>query len=193
MTPSRYLFSSLFGYSTLSCGPTRNGPPGANLRHEGRNDAPTAAEHVAEAHRNERLSLACPRRARRNDHLGQTLRGPHHAGRVYRLVGRHVDQAAYTVLQAEFHDVSRTDNVVENRFRRGLLHQRHMLVRRRMKHDFRAVGLEDVAQAGFVTHVADQTHLLDLRPGAGEFLLNAEDAVFTAPEQQQGGRLVLTE
>ncbi|MFC6800620.1 hypothetical protein ACFQDE_01765 [Deinococcus caeni] len=22
MTPSRYLFSSLFGYSTLSCGPT---------------------------------------------------------------------------------------------------------------------------------------------------------------------------
>ena len=104
-----------------------------DLLPESGNDAACAAENIAETNDDE---LCCAVLQALAHHLGQPLRGAHHIGWIYRLVGRH---------QHEFFDFCDSRGarqhpsaigVVAHRLPGvGLFHQRHMLVRRGMKDD----------------------------------------------------------
>ena len=77
--------------------------------------------------------FAFPRRPM-HQQLRRPLAGPHHARWVHCLVGRNHHKPLHIHRQCRRHHILRPQRVVGNRLRRVLLHQRHMLVRRRMKY-----------------------------------------------------------
>ena len=90
-----------------------------------------------------------------DDHLAHALRRAHDRRRVDSLVGRDEDETVDAKLVGERHGVERAEHVVLNRLARAHFHERHMLVRRRMKHDVGMVLLEDVAESVDIAHAAD--------------------------------------
>ena len=98
-----------------------------DLLPEERHDAAAAAEHVAEAHREEAPAASGGGIA--HDHLRDPLGGPHDARRLHGLVGRDQHEALDAVRQRRTRRRSRAEHVVGDRFGRVRLHQRHVLVR----------------------------------------------------------------
>ena len=129
----------------------RDRPAALELTLEERDHRAVAAEHVPEPDRDE----ARPARARPSleQHLAQPLRCAHHARRVDRLVGRDEHELVHAVGLRGVHHHSRAEHVVEHRFARVGLEQRHVLVSCGMEHDRRAEAAERQIDAGRILDV----------------------------------------
>lgn len=119
-----------------------------------RDDAAVAAQHVAEAHRNagHRRGLG----EGLDQHLAQTLGAAHDVRRVDSLVCRELDEPLHAVLGGGGQQVLGAKDVVLDGLGGADLHQRHMLVRRRVKDDGRLIGVEHLVQSCFIADGADE-------------------------------------
>src|SRR6185295_4510159 len=72
-----------------------------------------------------------------------------------RTATKRVFTSARAELDRDVRDHLRRQRVVAHRLDRVRLHQRHVLVRRRVEDDARSVALEDLAQLRPVLHVAE--------------------------------------
>ena len=93
-------------------------------------------DHVSEANR--RVALVCGR----DDPLGDRLRLPEDVRRAHRLVRGEQDEPLDAHLTGSRHDGFRAEHVRGDGFDRMRLEQRHLLVRRGVKHRVREVALE---------------------------------------------------
>ena len=198
----------------------RDGTALCDLLFEQRDDGTVAAEHVAEAHRDEfrfdiaehaagavlvRVLTAFVREQLRNlvrparldlcvealhDHFAQTLAGAHDVGRVDRFVGRNQHKALAAVDHRRVCGFIGAEDVVLDRFARAVLHQRHVLVRRRVIDDLRVIGLEHLEHPAAVTYRTDQYHEVQIAVPVPELLLDVVCAVFVDVEENQLLRLV---
>ena len=119
-----------------------------------RDDAAVAAQHVSEAHRN-----AGHRRGPGeglDQHLAQALGAAHDVRRVDSLVCRELDEPLHAVLGGGGQQVLGAKDVVLDGLGGADLHQRHMLVRRRVKDDGRMIGVEHIVQTCFIADGADE-------------------------------------
>jgi len=123
-----------------------------DLLHEEGKHASPAAEHVAEAHRDD-LGLFARHRARQE--LDHPLGGSHHIGGIDRLVGGDDDHLLGVMLPRTPQQCIGAKDVVGDRLLRVELLQRHMLVGRCMEDQLRPVGLDDPVELCLVLHITD--------------------------------------
>ena len=88
----------------------RDRPAALDLPEERRHHAAPAAEHVAEAHRDEVSPGGL--RDLLHDLLGDALGGAHDVGGAHRLVGRDEDEVLHPVLRRQLRDVPGAEHVV---------------------------------------------------------------------------------
>ena len=92
---------------------------------------------------------------RKEQTLGEPLGHAHDGHGVHGLVGRNQHEPLHLpFLRGASHDLG-SEHVVLDRLERMLLHQRHVLVRRRVVHDFRRVRVQDFFHLPPVEDVAD--------------------------------------
>src|SRR5690625_366358 len=166
-----------------------DGTAGRYLAFEHGNDAAAAAEHVPEADGHEHLPVVRVPGGYSQEEFDHAFRGAHHGSRVHGLVCRDVHEVRHPVLPRQVHEVAAADHVVEDRFFRVQLHERHVLVRRGMEHDVGPQPPEDVVEPGTVLDGADHAVVGDVGPVAVEFPLERIDGVFTVPEQHEAFRV----
>ncbi len=131
-------------YRTMSGCVTVTGPPFWIWRRKVGMTLPAAAQHVSEADRDE--ATRAPRTDLLHDALGEALRRAHDARRANGLVGRDEDEALHAGPRGEIGDDLCAEHVVEDRLGNVLLHERHVLVRRRVEDHVRT----DVAKHAFI-------------------------------------------
>ena len=155
-----------------------------DLLAEARDHAAGAAEHVAEAHEHELRAAALQALA---DHLGEALGRAHHVGRIDRLVGGHQHELLDPRRDRRARQHARAVGVVAHRLPRvGLLHQRHVLVRRRRGR--RRAGCSRASTSldqRRVLDVADDRHQRQLRERVGERRLDLVERGFGDVEQHE--------
>ena len=155
-------------------------PAMGDLLFEQRDDAAVAAQHVAEAHRH-KLGAGLAHRDRAadladvlrvdeqlrdlvcsplfyhpveglDDHLAQALAGAHDVGGVDRLIGGNQNKSLAAVGHGGVGRLISTDHVVLDGFAGTDLHQRHMLVSRRVVHDLGLILFKHMGNAAAVPH-----------------------------------------
>ena len=119
-----------------------------------RDDAAVAAQHVAEPHRHT-LHVGVARKGL-DEHLADALGAAHDAGGVDGLVGGQLHEPLHPVLAGAHQQVLGAQHVVLDRLGGADLHQRHMLVGRRVEHHRGVVGLKHLVQPLFVPDGADE-------------------------------------
>ena len=102
---------------------------------------------------------------RLNDHLADPLAGSHDIGRIHRLVRRDQDKPSGAAGRRRQSRFPGAEDIVLDRFVRRLLHQWHMLVRRRMVNNLGTVLLKDPVDPAGVPHRSDQHLQIQLRMG----------------------------
>ena len=126
-----------------------------------RDHAAVAAEHVAETHRNEfRIRFAVHHL---HDHLAQTLGSAHDVCRVDRLIRGDQDKFLDAVLDGGLRHLVRAEHVVLDRLVRAVLHQGHVLVRRRVEYDLRPVFAQHNIQTRRIAYRTDQNDKVQRR------------------------------
>ena len=106
-----------------------------NLFAEYRHDAARRVEHVAESHRDE-PAIRCGG-AGLHVLFGQPFTCSHHAGGIHGLVGGNHHERASAVFVGQIDEIARGQDDVFHRFAAMRLHERDVLVSRRVKDDFR--------------------------------------------------------
>ena len=91
---------------------------------------------------------------RLREHLGDSLGGAHHAGRIDRLVGRDEHEPIDAELLDGSQEVRCAEDIGLHRLRGPLLEDRHVLVRSGVEHDLGLHLLEDAARDSPVANVA---------------------------------------
>ncbi len=129
-----------------------------NLLAKARHHAPGRAQHVAEADDDQLGAVGGLQRLA--SELGQPLRRAHDVGRIHRLVGRDQHDLGRAVrLRSTGYGNSREHIVAHCLERVFILHQRHVLVSRGVKHDVGPIAREQLAHARLVFRIADdRTH-----------------------------------
>ena len=156
-----------------------------DLLGEARNDAPGAAENVAETHQHE---LRRPVLEALADDFGEALGRPHDAGRVHRLVGRH----QHELLDLGRHCGARQHpgpiGIVAHRLPGvGLFHQRDMLVGGGVKNRLGLLAREHAVDERDVLDVADVADHRQPRKRIGERGLDHVERRFGNIEKHQPG------
>ena len=114
-----------------------HGAAGLDLLLKERNDAAVAAQDVAEAHRHEfRPGLPVHHL---HHHLAQTLGRTHDVGGVHGLVCGNLHEPLDTVLRGGLRQLVGADDVIFDGLVGAFLHQRDVLMRRRVEHKLRPV------------------------------------------------------
>ena len=149
---------------------------GLDLLAEQRNDAAGRAEHVAKPHRDILRRRAVVHHL--HDHLADALGRAHDVRRVHSLVRRDENKPLRAELVGRLRDIVCAEHVVLDRLKRRRLHERHVLVRRRMANEVRAVLGKHVHHALPVAHGADQHDQIQLRMRALQLHLNIICIVF---------------
>ena len=111
----------------------RNRSTSLNLLLKQRNHTPTTPKHIPKPHRN-KLSLTFLRQVL-NNHLRKPLRRPHHIRRINSLIRRNKNKILNPKGIRSLCHIPRPKNIILHSFRRIILHQRHMLMCRRMIHN----------------------------------------------------------
>ena len=188
---------------------------------EERDDRTVAAQHVAKAHRDEfglraaqrmKLALLVDHLLRPvgeqlrnlgglalldlvvkglNDHLAQALGRAHDIGRIDRFIRADQHEALAAVADGGVGGFIGADRVVLDRLARAVLHQRHMLVRRRVVHDLRPELLKDTEDLPAVAHRADNRPDIQLGVLLPQFQLDIIGVVFIDVKNDELPGLVL--
>lgn len=132
----------------------RHGTALGYLFSEKRNDRTIGAQHVSEPHRHEFRILAVAADCL-NNHFADTLGRPHDIRRIHRLIGGNLNER----LRAEFvrtaSYVQRPEHVIFYSFVGAGFHQGDMFMRRRVKHDLRAISFKQIPHLSLIPHAAD--------------------------------------
>ena len=99
------------------------------------------SKNVAEANRGENRFTICS--IILDNHLIHTLSRTHHIGWVDCFIRENLNEVRTSVLISKPHDVQRSKNIVLNSLARISLHERDMLVCRRMKYHLGSISLEN--------------------------------------------------
>ena len=126
-----------------------------------------------------------------DDHLAQTLRSAHDVGGIDRLVSGDQHEALTAVNHGRVSGLVGTDGVVLDGLAGAVLHEWHMLVRRRVIHDVGLVLLEDLEHFPRVAHGTDEGYEIELRVLFLQLKLNAVGVVFVDVENDQALRMVV--
>ncbi len=161
----------------------RERPAALELALEQRDHRALAAQHVAEAHRDEAGAAAVG--ARLEQHLAHPLGGPHDAGGAPRLVGRDQHELAHAVALGGLHQAERADHVVEHRLARVGLEQRDVLMGRGVEHQRRTEAPERRLDPGRVLDVGDDHVERQVGVVRGQIMLHVVHAVLGVIEQPQ--------
>ena len=160
-----------------------------DLSLEERHDAAAAAEHVAEAHRRAKAPTASARAASRTIISAIRLVAPMTLVGCHGLVGRDQHEALDARRRARVRRASRVPTtLLADRLGRMRLHQRHVLVRRRVEHDRRAMRREDPIEPAAVPDVGDHRGHVDGREGLAQCALRMSKMLFS-PWPTQDERL----
>ena len=90
-----------------------------------------------------------------DNHFAKSFACPHDIGRIHRLIRGNQHKALTAVHHGRIGGFVGSQSIVLNTFAGAVLHQRHMLVRRRMINDFRSVLLENLEHSPGVSYGAD--------------------------------------
>ena len=156
---------------------------------EERDDGAVGAEDVTEADRDE-VGLRVLPVHHLDDYLTDTLRGTHDVRRVHSLIRGDQDEALHAGVGRGTGGLEGTHDVVLDRFVRAHLHERYVLVRRRMEDHVRLILLHHAADTVRVPAGADQGHEVQLRVLHEELLLDAVRVVLVDVEDDELLRLV---
>ena len=156
---------------------------------EERDDRAVGAEDVAEADRDE-VGLRVLPVHHLDDHLTDTLRGPHDVRRVHGLIRGDQDEALHAGVGCGTGGFQGAHDVVLDRFVRAHLHERHVLMCGCMEDHVRLVLLHHTADAVRVPAGADEGHEVQLRVLHEELLLDAVSIVLVNVEDDELLRLV---
>ncbi len=132
----------------------RHRPASGNLRTEQRHYRARRTQHIAKAHH---AKTGCHARfggQRLQGQLGQTFGCPHYIGRAHRLVGRDQYKRRHARFYRRTGRTQRTKGIVHDAFKRIPLHQRHMLVCRRVVHGIHPVSRHHFGHTLFVQYRA---------------------------------------
>ena len=132
----------------------RNRAARANLPLEQRHDAAVRPQHIAEADSGE-LRRAALLLHGFDDDFRHALRGAHDVGGIDRLVGGDHHEPLCAVFLGALGDVICAENVVAHRLFGAVLHQRDVLMRRRVDDDFRFELVEHLIQRRFIANRTD--------------------------------------
>ena len=91
-----------------------------------------------------------------HDHLTAALGRAHDIGGIDRLIGGDHHKALHLIFFGKVHHVERAEDIVLDRLGRRNLHQRNMLMRRRVEHDLRMIFGKDAVHFRVVAHRRDQ-------------------------------------
>ena len=138
----------------------RDGCAALDLAAEERDHRAVGAEHIAEA-RGDKLGVVGVLRLVLDDHLAGALGGAHDVGGIDRLVGGDHHEFVRLVIFGERRHIKGAEDVVLDRFLRHGFHQRHVLVRRRVKDHLRTVLTEDGFDLVVVAHRGDECHKIE--------------------------------
>ena len=131
------------------------GPAARDLLAEDRDHAAGRAEHVAEADAAEPRLRVVAMAPALDEPFAERLRLAHHRLRVHGLVGRDEHEPLRAELDRDVRDGTRAEGVVAHGLERVRLHQRHVLVRRRVEDDCGPVLVEDLAHLHLVAGVGE--------------------------------------
>ena len=120
-----------------------------------------------------------------NNHLAQPLAGAHNIGGVHCLVRADQDKALCAAAQRRISGLICTHHIILNGLVGAILHQGHMLVRRRVIDDLRTIFFKHLLHAAAVAHGADQHRQVQLRKAAPQLLLNGIGVVFVNIEDHK--------
>ena len=139
----------------------RQGAAAGELAREQRDDRPGRAEHIAEPHGDIAGALAISRPAPRlveverlAEAFGEPLGGAHDTRRVDRFIGRDHDDECCTRGSRGFGDIATADDVGQHPLERVGLDHRQVLEGRRVKHDLRPLGGDDLLDLAALVHIA---------------------------------------
>ena len=90
-----------------------------------------AAQHIAEPHRYT-LHIRVARKGL-DEHFADALGTAHHAGGVHSLIGGKLHESLHVVLAGAHQKVLGSQNIILHGLGRAHLHERHMLVSRRVE------------------------------------------------------------
>ncbi len=120
------------------------------------------------------------------DHeLAHALGGAHDVGRVDGLVGRHQDKPLDAVRGVRDGGLVGAEDVVLDGLLRVVLHQRHMLVGRRVEDDVGAVAREGARELVLVAHASDHDREVDRRILPGHLLAEGVRVVLVDVKHDQ--------
>ena len=156
---------------------------------EERDDGAVGAEDVTEADRDE-VGLRVLPVHHLDDHLTDPLRGTHDVRRVHGLIGGDQDEALHAGVGCGTGGLEGAHDVVLDRFVRAHLHERYVLMRRRMEDHVRLILLHHAADAVRVPAGADERHEVQLRVLHDKFLLDTVSIVLVNVEDDELLRLV---
>lgn len=149
----------------------RHGAARFDLLLEQRNDGTIRSQHIAKAHGDEFCVLALTADGL-HDHLTQTLGGTHDVGRIDGFIRGDLHKDIRAILVRTTGNVQSAEHVILNGFIGACLHERNVLVCRRIEHDLRPVLCKDVLHFAAVTNAADEDKQIEARYIAQQFLLN---------------------
>ena len=136
-----------------------------------RNNRTVRAQHITET-RSDKLSdslhFAILLRLIQTLHINfaDTLGAPHHIGGIHRLVRRHHHKLLCPILHSQVCNDTRTLHIITHTLSRIILHHRHMLIRRRMKHIIGTIYTENLLHAFLHANITHDGFRLDVGPFA---------------------------
>ncbi len=137
--------------------------------------AAIAAQHITETHRHEFCIIMFVKSL--DNHLADPLTRSHDIRGVHRLVCGDHNKPLHAAHRRRLRSLESTEHIVFHSLSRTILHQRHMLMRRRMVHDVRPILGEDIIHPVGVAHRSDQYHKIQFRILRFQFLLNIIDRI----------------
>ena len=161
----------------------RDGAAAADLLAKKRDNAAGRTEDVAEAHGDILRCRAVVHHL--HDHLAQALGRAHDVRGVDGLVRRDEDKALRAEAIRRLRDVVRAEDVILDRLKRRRLHERHVLMRRRVAHEIRPVTVKDLHDALTVAHGADEHDQIQLRMRAPQLHLDVVGVILVDIENDE--------
>src|SRR5690625_1470797 len=162
-----------------------NRPAALDLILEQRDHAAAAAEDVPKSHGHKRLPLLRALGGLAHDELGHALRGAHDRCRIDRLVRRHIHEALHVPLERQPRQVLHAADVVEHGLFGVILHQRYVLMGRRMEDNIRTITPEDMLERPEIPHVGDDRTPLHIGEETRCLTVDLVNAVLAAAQQQE--------
>ena len=122
-----------------------------------------------------------------NNHFSDAFRCAHHAAGIHCFVGGDRARTSSHRNAWQFRHMPRAHHIVQDRLGRMMFHERHMLVRSRVKHHIWSVQLEELLNRTTVTNISDDVDdLIEVLP---DFAGDLVKVVFVFVEKDQPRRM----